>query len=274
MCELFGMSSLRPSTVNFSLNAFATHGGARYGNNSGWGIAFYIDRDAFLIKEPEPASDSPWVQFIASQNVESPCVIAHVRLATVGTPTLRNTHPFRRALGGRTHIFAHNGTLKGIRDAYQLADLSHHPIGETDSELAFCILMERLQPLWRLKAEVPPLAERMAVFAEFAAEMLTRGPANFLYSDGETLFAHGHRRVYEVDGKLTDPRPPGLSIRNCLRWTVTPEPHCEGVKLQLADQQAVLVASVPLDDDGWVALDEGTAIAIEAGKERMRVSTL
>jgi predicted glutamine amidotransferase len=29
---------------------------------------------------------------------------------------LRNTQPFARELGGRTHFFAHNGMLPGIED--------------------------------------------------------------------------------------------------------------------------------------------------------------
>ena len=87
MCELFAMSSALPSTVNYSLNEFSRHGGQIYSNTSGWGIACYSERDAFLICEPLPASDSPWVEFVASQNIESRCVIAHVRKASRGEPT-------------------------------------------------------------------------------------------------------------------------------------------------------------------------------------------
>ena len=149
MCELFAMSSRKPSALTYSLNEFAAHGGLTHNNKSGWGIAYFAEREALLVKEPEPAHDSPWVKFIAEQELESRCVIAHVRHATVGEPALQNTHPFRRALGGRVHIFAHNGTLKGVHEDFDPANLHYQPVGATDSELAFCLLLERLRTPWK-----------------------------------------------------------------------------------------------------------------------------
>ena len=115
-------------------------------NRDGWGIAFARDREAFLVKEPHPAFDSAWVKFIAQQPIKTTTAIAHVRYATRGQHTMENTHPFRRALGRRTHLFAHNGTLTGIEQTTDKAALRYLPIGETDSELAFCTLLSRLEP--------------------------------------------------------------------------------------------------------------------------------
>ena len=61
MCELFAMSCSKPSAVSYSLTEFARHGGVTYRNNSGWGIAYFQDREALVVKEAEPASDSAWV---------------------------------------------------------------------------------------------------------------------------------------------------------------------------------------------------------------------
>ena len=274
MCELFAMSSLKSSNVNYSLNEFARHGGSTYSNRSGWGIAYFADRDAFLIKEPEPASDSPWVEFVASQDLQSTCVIAHVRLATVGEPTLHNTHPFRRALGGHTHVFAHNGTLRGLHERHPPTMLDHQPVGDTDSELAFCLLLDRLASIWRPGGGIPPLSQRMEIFAGFAAEMLKLGSANFLYSDSNALFVHGHRRIYEENGEFSEPRAPGLSMRDCLACQTGPEYVRDGLKVGLTDQHSILFASVPLDEQGWTPLPEGTAIAVENGVEMQRVATL
>ena len=274
MCELFAMSSRTPSALTYSLNEFAAHGGLTYGNRSGWGIAYFKDREALLVKEAEPAHDSPWVKFIAEQELQSRCVIAHVRHASVGAPTLENTHPFRRALGGRVHIFAHNGTLAGLHEAHGARPLHSEPVGATDSELAFCLLLERLRPLWKAAGDdVPPLAARFGIFAAFAGAMAQHGSANFLYADGDILFVHAHRRVYEENGGYSDPRPPGLSIRNCVACQQGPEFACNGLKLGLGDQQTVLVASVPLDESGWEPLPEGTAAAFRHGAELSRCST-
>ena len=44
--------------------------------------------------------------------------------------------------------------------------------------------------------------------------------------------------------------------------------------MSLADQQSILVASVPLDESGWSPLPEGVALALQDGKEIARVSTI
>lgn len=274
MCELFAMSSQAPAALSYSLNEFAKHGGLTHKNKSGWGIAYYEDREAFMVKEALPASDSPLAHFIASQNRKSNCVIAHVRLATVGTPTLKNTHPFRRELGGRVHIFAHNGTLKGIHEDYANEELRYNCIGDTDSELGFCVLLERMRPLWANSDDIPPSHEaRLEAFALFAGEMRERGSANFLYSDGDILFVHAHRRIYEENGGFSDPRAPGLSIRNCTHCQQEPEYSCDGLNLNFENKTTTLLASVPLDKQGWEPLPEGVAIAIRDGIEIGRILT-
>lgn len=273
MCELFAMSSRERSSVNYSLNEFAKHGGLTYSNRSGWGIAYFHDRDAFLVKEAEPAHDSPWVKFIAEQDLESQFVIAHVRLATVGEPKLHNTHPFRRALGGHVHVFAHNGTLHGLHDAFSDVDLKREPVGDTDSELAFCLLLERMAGIWRKRDDVPDVTERLALFAEFASQMRGYGSSNFLYADGDALFVHADKRVYEEGDSYSDPRPPGLSVRNCVACQIGPEFACDGLKVGMADQRTMLFASVPLDEVGWEPLPEGTALAVRHGEEIGRVQT-
>jgi len=268
------MSSRNPSTLNYSLHEFSKHGGLTHANKSGWGIAYYEDDDVFLVKEALPASASPLAKYISDEARESTCVIAHVRLATTGSNSLKNTHPFRRALGRRTHVFAHNGDLKGLHDEYTDPFPHYEPIGETDSELAFCILLERLFSYWtQNKASTPSLNDRLSVFADFASEMSNRGSANFLYSDGDALFVHAHKRMYEENGAFSEPRAPGLSIRNCVDCQNGPEYKYDGLNVSLADQVTTIVASVPLDDFGWEALPEGVVIAIRNGKEIARVYT-
>ena len=274
MCELFGLSSHQPAALTYSLNEFALHGGSTYKNNSGWGIAYFQGREALLVKEPEPASDSPWVRFIAEQQIKSNCVVAHVRLATVGSPALENTHPFRRALAGQVHVFAHNGTLKGLKDDISPGRMNHHPIGDTDSELAFCVLMDEMQKLRQASSTTPPtIEERLETFAGFASDMRKRGSANFLYSDGEALYVHADQRIYEEHGGFSDPRPPGLSVRKCVSCQQGPEYACSGLQVGLEDQRTMLFASVPLDEAGWEALPQGTALAASAGEEVARLTT-
>lgn len=244
MCELFAMSSRLPATVNLSLEALAKHGGLTGPHKDGWGVGFYEDHDVQLIREAAPASKSDWVRFIEEHDLRSRTVISHIRLASVGEPVLKNTQPFSRELGGRMHLFAHNGDLKDIRSAKTLGPGLHRPVGATDSEYAFCILLARLQHLWLTSDEPPQLHERFKVVRDFAAELRPLGPANFLYADGDVLFAHGHRRRHSDDTV----RSPGLCFlhRHCpaedpvfraAGVKVTPE---QGQKVMLLDRKSVV----------------------------------
>jgi glutamine amidotransferase len=269
MCELFGVSSSAPVQVKYSLHAFAEHGGLIHPNKSGWGIAYHEGKDALLIKEPEPASDSPWVRFIETQPLTSTCVIAHVRYATAGAPSFANTHPFIRELGGQMHFFAHNGGFEGIWDKMPLRTDAFRPVGETDSEYAFCLLLERLAALWHGSEGPPPLHDRLGIVAETAEALRKLGSANFLYSDGDVLFAHSHRRHWdEGGGRFSEARPPGLSIATRRDLSV------KGLEVEAShdDTHVLYMASVPLTAEGWTSVPEGTVLALRNGYEEARIS--
>ena len=264
MCELFAMSSRQRAALTYSLPEFSENGSSLRSNRHGWGIALSRDRDAIVIKEPEPAANSRWVRFISENAIPARVVIAHVRDATRGAHTMENTHPFRRALGKRTHLFAHNGTLEDIEGRYDPRAQHFRPIGETDSELAFCVLLTQLKPHYD-RDDLPPLDLRFDVFADFCETMRTLGPCNFLYYDGDVLFVHAHRRFHEIDGKFEGPRPPGLQILQCRSCSAGPEVHSPGLDVTMHDPHTTLVASVPLDDQGWRPLPEGAVLAIRNG---------
>ncbi|MDC0886202.1 class II glutamine amidotransferase [Altererythrobacter sp.] len=269
MCELFAMSSRTPSVVSYSLEEFAKHGGQRYSNRDGWGIVFYEDRDAHHFKEPCAAASSDLAQMIAARGRPTKTMISHVRLATAGDPALENTHPFRRIENGRAHHFAHNGDLEGLIDEYDGSELARQTLGDTDSELAFVILMERLAKLECDAASgLAPIDERFDTFASFAGEMASYGSANFLYSDGDALFIHADQRRFENEqGELEKPsRPPGLNIRHCAKASDKSEWQTDGARIEDLDPQTILVASVPLNDEGWEELPRGCAMALKDGE--------
>jgi len=158
MCELFSISSRVPTSVTFSLERLARHG-RNNGPHDGWGVAFYDGNDVSLFREPEPASESKLVQYIEQDSPPSPMIISHIRAATQGDRVLRNTHPFARELAGRQHVFAHNGDLRGIESDPDFTPDRYHPVGDTDSELAFCILLNRLTHLWEAGQGIIPSLE-------------------------------------------------------------------------------------------------------------------
>lgn len=262
MCELFAMSARRPTTVSMSLEEFSRHGGLSGPHKDGWGIAWYEHKDIRLIKERDPAASSACVRFIQTNPFSSSLVMSHIRKATLGAVASRNCQPFVRELGGVWHCFAHNGDLSGIAGDRRFRPTGFLPVGETDSEQAFCALMDALRPLWA-SGLVPPIGERRQVLTRFAAALRELGPANFLYCDGDALFAHAHRR-HQSDGSI---RPPGLWRlgRHC---PAGGELAAEGLRIASEDgeQEVLLVASVPLTAEGWVALGEGEIVVARQGR--------
>lgn len=242
------MSARAPTSLSSSLGELSRHGGETGPHRDGWGVAYMRDGDAFLVREPDAAAGSELLAFLRRSDSQSALVMAHIRRATQGARLLRNTQPFERELGGHVHLFAHNGMLPGIERSRLRARRSR-PIGDTDSEHAFCALLDRLRPLWR--RGTPGLPDRFQEVTRFAAELRRLGPANFLYSDGDVIFAHGHRRRGD-DGEI---KPPGLHVlcRQCVERTAVA-------------QQVALVASVPLTTEAWRPLSEGEVIVLREGR--------
>lgn len=69
------------------------------------------------------------------------------------------------------HVFAHNGHLPKIQEHSRFRISSFRPIGDTDSEFAFCALFERIKPLWHIHDVAPGLTARLEVVAEFAEDL-------------------------------------------------------------------------------------------------------
>lgn len=115
----------------------------------GWGVAFCQGPDVALFREPAAAAGSALVRHLESQGPATRLAISHIRHATQGEVSLANTQPFVRELGGRTHVFAHNGDLPAIGDCKLLSLGDYRPVGQTDSEHAFCALLGRVAALWQ-----------------------------------------------------------------------------------------------------------------------------
>jgi predicted glutamine amidotransferase len=267
MCELLAISARFPTTIRLSLDVLARHGGGTGPHRDGWGVAFLHDGDAMVLREPEAAHESRLLACAQHHTTRTCTAMAHIRKATQGPRLLRNTQPFARELGGRMHLFAHNGMLHGIEDDARFPARRFQRIGDTDSEHAFCALLERLAPLW--SDGLPELEDRLAIVARFAADLRPLGPANFLYSDGEATFAHGHRRN-DGTGVI---RPPGLHLL-CRTCTAGHDGVAlTGISVGREEQQEVaLVASVPLSAERWEALTEGETVVLREGRVVRRLT--
>src|SRR4051794_36679571 len=103
MCELMGLSVEKPISANFSFREFA---GGDHENPDGWGLAWYPDQSAAVIKEPIPWRSSQHSEFLETYRaLLSQTYIGHVRHKTVGgEPTHADTHPFLREFAGRDYV--------------------------------------------------------------------------------------------------------------------------------------------------------------------------
>ncbi|SDO47933.1 glutamine amidotransferase [Pseudomonas arsenicoxydans] len=256
MCELLAMSSLLPTQLTHSLAALAAHAGGESHNRDGWGVGFYRGRDVALFREPTAASDSELVKLLQNQGPSTKLIVAHLRHATQGAVNLANTGPFARELRGRMRIFAHNGNLRGLGLSAEFDGGCYQAIGESDSEQAFCALLARLQLMEMQYPELPSLHERLFLIGRFAADLRRLGPANFLYSDGDALFAHADRRFNALSGKV---EAPALYHWHC------PVPHTLLQDEASGEQRVSFIASVPLSEDDWRPMAEGEVIALHDG---------
>jgi predicted glutamine amidotransferase len=264
MCELLGMSACYPASITLSLNEFARHGGETGPHVDGWGVAFYEGPDANVIRESTSAAHSVLMSTLRGYRVTSETVIAHIRKASFGPVELRNTHPFRREIGDRVHTFAHNGDLNEIEKNLPLdQDQIIQPVGRTDSEHAFCVLMQRMAGLWKSAKCIPDLRSRKKIVSEFALQIGKLGSANFLYSDGELLFVHGHVRTQE-DGTV---RSPGLYSISVTCDYGFGQSELATLKLESDRLQKVtLVSTYPLTDGNWQPLQAGELLVLKKGE--------
>ncbi|NLP61468.1 class II glutamine amidotransferase [Paraburkholderia sacchari] len=191
MCQLLGMNCAAPTDVTFSFTGFAARGGATDHHADGWGIAFFEDKACRLFIDHEASARSPIAEMVKRYPIKSRNTIAHIRKATQGHTSLENSHPFQRELWGRHWIFAHNGDLQ---DFNPVMSGVYQPVGTTDSEQAFCTLLEGLRKAF--PGTQPPLDELFATLESLTREITQFGVFNFLLSNGQALFAHCSTHLY------------------------------------------------------------------------------
>ena len=181
MCQLLGMNANVPTDLMFSFTGFSTRAEE---HKDGFGIAFFEGAGTRLFVDAQSARLSPVAEMIRHYPIRSHNVIAHIRKATQGVVALENTHPFVRELWGRYWVFAHNGDLKDYQPRLHAA---FRPVGSTDSERAFCWLMQELS---KAHADLPPVGELTATLAELVPRVAAHGSFNFMLSNGQALWAH------------------------------------------------------------------------------------
>ena len=257
MCELLGFHFNKPVRPNLSFSNFRQHADH---HRHGWGMAWYPDAEqrdytAQIIKTSASALNDALAAFLArEQVVHSANIISHIRYKTHGPATHANTHPFARNYRKRELVFAHNGTLEN--EELSFSGQSYAPMGGTDSERAFCQLLNAMKAhRWRTDKR-----EHFPDIEQFLAEMNNNGKMNLLFSDGSRMFAWH-----------------SLSSLNSLYYTRRIAPFGsihykdDGITVNMDEQKdpdlkGYIIATRPLTEtESWQPLQQGKLYVFEAG---------
>lgn len=240
MCQLLGMNCNVPTDICFSFTGFCARGGQTDDHQDGWGIAFFEGAGCRLYIDEKSSATSPVAALVKQYPIRSKHVIAHIRKATQGEVALENCHPFRRELWGRYWVFAHNGDLP----AFQPSTTGlYQPVGNTDSEQAFCLILERLRAAF--PEGYPSPTELYRVLQDVTAHIATYGVFNYLLSDGSHLFAHCSTHLHYIV------RQAPFAEAHLVDQDVT----VDFQELTTLDDRVAVIATFPLtDNETWTAI--------------------
>jgi len=251
MCELLGMSFNKAARPTLSFRGFRQRGES---NPHGWGLAFYPDESVQIIKEPIKTTQSNLSSFIQNYTkIQSKIFIGHVRKASIGLISHKNTHPFQRELNGKDFAFAHNGTLSN--DFKNLKTGRFKPIGETDSEYAFCHILNCIE-----EEKIERWTDEKFNWLHNLLQSINKyGNFNCIFSDGEFLFCYFDKNGYN-----------GLSFVRRQAPFSSVRLEDEDFEINLSEEKAFsqkgfVIATKPLTNEQWENFKYGQLIVFKDG---------
>lgn len=252
MCQLLGMNCNVPTDICFSFEGFHKRGGLTDHHRDGFGIAFFEGQGCRVFLDSKPSAESPVADLVRQYPIHSKNVIAHIRKATQGHIALENCHPFQRELWGRYWIFAHNGNLEN----FQAENLDFfQPAGQTDSERAFCYLLDRLRKAF--PRGYPSPEDILGFLQPVVAEIASYGLFNFLLSNGEFLIAHCSNNLHYLI------RQAPFGDAHLIDQDIT----MDFSQVTGQNDKVAVIASFPLtDNEVWTALSPGQLLMFREGE--------
>lgn len=253
MCELLAMSANVPTDICFSFSGLLERGGRTGPHKDGWGITFYEGKGCRSFKDPLPSCESQIADLVKSYPIKSCSVVSHIRQANRGGVRLENTHPFTRELWGRNWTFAHNGQLSDYRET--LKTQFYKPIGRTDSELAFCWLLEQLKQRYERKPKNIRTAFNYVV--KLCAQLRRYGVFNMILSDGIYVMAFCSTNLHWITRRA----PFGKATLVDSDWII------DFQKETTPNDVVTVVATQPLtQDEQWSKIAAGNYVLFKHGE--------
>ena len=137
---------------------------------------------------------------------------------------------------------------------HKLHETCHfHPVGTTDSEQAFCWLMQELA---KSHASLPSIEELTHTLRELIPQISSHGTFNFLLSNGDALWAHCSTKLHY----LVRQHPFAQATLMDRDWTV----NFEELN-QPGDRAAVIVTTPLTSNEQWTAFEPNELIVFVDG---------
>jgi predicted glutamine amidotransferase len=192
-CDLFLLSSHRPYFADRLLPSFA-HAGGR--NIHGWGIGYYVDGEANVVRSCETALRGGHLNrafSAAVQTASSPVIVGHLRFSSAGSIRTENNHPFKLNFLGYDWLLAHNRTANRPE---QLVNFDEQLLLESDSDTPRVFEFIRAQIINYYLAD--PKRSLMAACKKAYAKLRESdsGKFNIILSNGYLSFVFIHWRPF------------------------------------------------------------------------------
>jgi predicted glutamine amidotransferase len=246
MCRLFGLTAgaARVKATFWLLDAPDSLEAQSHRNADGAGIGYFgPDGEPVLDKQPEPAFRDREFQRAARQ-AESSAFVAHVRWATTGGRTERNTHPF----GMKGRVMAHNGGFGSLAQLEtELGPYADLVLGDTDSERYFALITRETD------ARGGDVGAGIAAAASWIAARLPVSSLNVVVAAPGELWALRYPGQHALH-ILERPAGPGLHVRSTTSSVHVPS---------LDGTASAVIASEELDGEtGWRMLKAGELVHV------------
>ncbi|MFI1538251.1 class II glutamine amidotransferase [Streptomyces anandii] len=255
MCRLFGLSSAprRTRATVWLLDAPDSLSRQSHRNPDGTGIGYFgEDGTARVHKAPIAAyEDRAFAE--AAREVESETFLAHIRYASTGGLSSRNTHPFEQ--DGR--LLAHNGVIEDLArlEAHLAPDLSLVQ-GDTDSERFFALVTREIR---RNGGDVTAGLESAA---RWTARNLPIYALNIVLTTPGELWALRYPATHEL--YVLSRQAGGHHGDRHLDHSGS-HGHLRVHSAHLADLPSVVVASERMDDNpDWRLMEPGELLHVDA----------
>jgi predicted glutamine amidotransferase len=254
MCRLFAMSGGRERVraTFWLLEAPDSLSAQSHREPDGTGLGHY-DADDRPVVSKQPVAAYEDLEFTReARKLVSRTFVAHVRYASTGGLSERNTHPFEQD----RRLFAHNGVIEGLdRLQDELGDAMSLVEGETDSERFFALITREAR-------RTGDVGEAIAAAARWVAENLPVFALNCVLISGQELWALRYPDTHDL---LVLERDAGGAAGDRHLEHSSPRGRIRVRSGDLADHPAVIVATERMDEDPtWSPLGSGELLHVGA----------